>query len=191
MGGDLRRELEAAQQYGQLLSSLLIALIIWLQDPARRRQLADWAAAFAVAGVTCWLLKALVGRPRPKFGDPAYFLGPFGEYPIDSKVGVRHAWEFWSGISSDLWSMPSSHTVYACIMAVAVGRMYPRLAPLVAIIAGIVGFGRIATVAHYPTDVALGAALGAAIARLSMTRRWGQTLLTRRAASPPSPASRG
>ena len=45
LSGDPRRELEAVQQYGQAVSSLLVALVIWLQDPPRRRALLDWAAA--------------------------------------------------------------------------------------------------------------------------------------------------
>src|SRR6185295_20103055 len=126
IGGDIRREIEAAQQYGQLVSSLLIALVIYLQDPPRRRRLLDWGAAFVVAGIVCNVMKMGIGRPRPMFSDPGYFLGPFGQYPINVNVKIngkeevqvvlRHAWEFWGKSSADLWSMPSSHTVYACLI---------------------------------------------------------------------------
>src|SRR5947209_2908055 len=43
LSGDPRRELEALQQYGQAVSSILIALVIYLQDPPRRGALLNWA----------------------------------------------------------------------------------------------------------------------------------------------------
>ena len=199
LGGDVRREFEALQQFGQGVSTVLIALVIWLQDPARRRRLADWGAALVVAMATVQVGKLLVGRPRPKYDDPFYWLGPLGRYPVDrvvagEPVGIRHAWEFWAGISSDLASMPSSHTCYAAITAVAVGMMYPRLRWMMAALAALVALGRLMTNAHWPTDVLVGAALGLAIGGAAMRGRWGQRALERhaakrrRAADHPAPA---
>ncbi len=185
LGGDIRREIGAAQQYGQMVSSLLIALVIYLQDPARRRRLLDWAAAFIVAGIVCNAMKMGIGRPRPMFSDPMIFLGPLGEYPInisvkgETQVVLRHGWEFWGKNSADLWSMPSSHTVYACIMAAAIGSLYPRLRYLAGGLAVLVGFARVAVGAHYPSDVLIGAAIGLAIGRTAMARRWGEKLVPR------------
>src|SRR5579862_6491473 len=51
LSGDPRRELEALQQYGQAVSSILIALVIYLQDPPRRRALLNWAAALFITFV--------------------------------------------------------------------------------------------------------------------------------------------
>jgi membrane-associated phospholipid phosphatase len=157
----------------------LVALVIWLQDPSRRRRLADWAAGLALTGLAVILAKTLIGRPRPKFDDPGYFLGPFGQYPINPRVGVRHAWEIGSGISSDLWSMPSSHTAYVVVMAVFISAVYPKLRIIVWPIAAIVGLGRIITGAHYPTDVIAGAAIGLAAGGTAIKGRWGQALLDR------------
>lgn len=183
LGGDIRRELEAIQQYGQGVSSCLIALVIWLQDPRQRRRLADWLAAVLVCGVIVNAMKMLVGRPRPQFDDPWRFLGPFGQYPIGRNMGVHHAWEFWEDISSRLWSMPSSHTAYACIMAVFIGTVYPRLRGLALAVALLVGLGRVITTAHYPTDVIVGAALGLIVGRLAVRGRWGQRVLEGRNAA--------
>lgn len=190
LGGDIRRELEAAQQYGQGLSILLIALVIYLQDPARRRRLADWAAAIALAAPCVTLAKALIGRPRPEFDEPGLILGPFGQYPIPGK-GVYHAWEIWQPISARLWSMPSSHTAYAVVMAVFIGAVYPRLRILAWAIALTVAFARIWTGAHYPTDVIAGFAIGLAAANTAISRQWGTRLLNRlthRPFPPPDPA---
>src|SRR5262245_8202703 len=47
--GDVRRELEALQQYGQATCSLILAVILYLQSPDKRRELWNWAAAMALA----------------------------------------------------------------------------------------------------------------------------------------------
>ncbi|USN99562.1 MAG: phosphatase PAP2 family protein [Phycisphaeraceae bacterium] len=170
VGGDIKRELESLQQYGQGAITLLVAWAIWLGDPGKRRRLLDWLLAVALAAVVTMPMKMLIGRPRPKFDDPGYFLGPFGAYPLGHDVGVRHAWEFWAGISSDLWSMPSSHTVYAVVMSVFLASVYPRLRPLAVLMAVVVGVSRVLFGAHYPSDVLVGAALGLAVAAPVMGR---------------------
>lgn len=171
--GDVRRELEAVQQYGALGSLLITAGVIWLLDAGRRRRLLDLLAAVCLTGVAVMLIKALVGRPRPKFDDPHFFPGPLGVYPLGSGRGLHHAWEFWSTISSDLWSLPSSHTAYAVTLSVFLATLYPRLAPLAWALAALVGLCRVLFVAHYPTDVVAGAALGLATALPVVRGFWG------------------
>lgn len=173
LGGDVRDELQSLGQYGQLTFSLLGGLAVWLLDPPRRRRLLDWIAAALVAAVVASVLKALVGRPRPVFDDPAYFLGPWGIYPVTAEVGLRHAWEVGSGISSRLWSMPSSHALYATVMSVFLAHLYPRLWPLSILLACIVGLSRVVLGAHYPTDVFVGAALGYIVAHHAARGYWG------------------
>lgn len=164
LGGDVRRELESLQQYGQGAVTLLVAWAIWLLDHRRRRRLLDWVVAALLAAAVAFPLKMLIGRPRPRFDDPRHFLGPFGAYPLGEDVGVRHAWEFWAGISSDLWSMPSSHTVFAVVMSVVLGVWYPRLRPLVVVMALLVAVSRVLFGAHYVSDVCVGAAVGLLVA---------------------------
>ena len=177
--GDLRRELETVQQYGAISSLLLTVAVIWLMDPARRRRLLDLGAAAALAGLTVALMKALVGRPRPRFDDPLYFLGPFGVYPLPAQAGVRstpelhHAWEIFGNISGDLWSFPSSHTAYAVALSVFLSALYPRLRPLAVVLAVVVGVCRVLLGAHYPSDVVAGAAVGLAISGPAVRGLWG------------------
>ena len=164
LGGDVVRELGALQQYGQGSVTVLVAWAIWLLQPSLRRRLLDWLLAVGVAALVGYPAKMLIGRPRPKFGDPDHFLGPFGAYPVSEEVGVRHAWELGSGISSDLWSMPSSHTLFAVVMSVMLWVWYPRVRPIAALMAVVVGVSRVLFGAHYPTDVLVGGALGVVIA---------------------------
>lgn len=186
LGGDFRREAEFLQQYGQFTCSVIaIILIITLdRDRARRRAIADWIAAALVALAAINLLKLAIGRPRPKFDDPWAFLGPLGTYavePDNPELGLRHAWEFWSGISSDLWSMPSSHTAYAVVMSFALATMYPRLRGFAITMVFIVGLARVLLNSHYPSDVIAGAAIGYIAASAAFRHRWGQRLLARHA----------
>lgn len=187
IGGDIKRELETLQQFGAIGSVVIVALVIWLQDPARRARLLDLLAAWLLTALAVFPLKLMSGRPRPRIAllerEPELhliFLGPFRTYELNPELGQRHAWEFWSGISSDLHSMPSSHTAYAVVLAVFLATLYPRLRPMVLALAVIVGGARVLFGAHYPSDVVIGAAVAYAISE----RAYAARLWSRRLASP-------
>ncbi|CAM3043754.1 bifunctional phosphatase PAP2/diacylglycerol kinase family protein [Skermania piniformis] len=63
-------------------------------------------------------------------------------------------------------SFPSGHAATAAAFAAAVGLESPAIGFALSALAGAVGFSRIATGAHYPSDVIAGFALGAGIATL-------------------------
>lgn len=183
LGGDIKREAEFIQQYGQFTCIVITLIIIGLVDTNRERarRVLDWLAAMAVSLVAVNILKIFFGRPRPKFDDPWGFIGLFDKYAIPG-VGLRHSWEIGRGISSSLWSMPSSHTVYAVVMSVVLAKMYPRLRVFAIAMAIIVGLCRVLLGAHYMSDVIVGAALGWIIATAAMDHRWGQRVLGPRTA---------
>jgi membrane-associated phospholipid phosphatase len=170
LGGDVRRELEAVQQFGQLGFSLLIAWAIVLLDRERCRRLLDWLWATLVAAAILYPAKMLIGRPRPKFDDPLGFAGPFGAYPVEG--GVLPGWALGQGSINDIWAMPSGHTVHAVVCGVFLLVVYPRLRPLAVTLVGIVMVARLVLGAHYPSDVTAGAAVGFAVA-VPMVRRFG------------------
>lgn len=205
LGGDVRRTLEFLQQFGDVASSILTGIIILLLDPAKKRRIADWIAGALATALFIQALKMLIGRPRPGIifdsPKPGYdsalqFIGPAGTYPLPRDMDPdlpgrqlgyveRHAWEAWNGISSDLWSMPSSHTSAAAALAVVLATFYPRLAPLVITLACVVGISRVVLGAHFPSDVLVGGAVGACIMLLAMHHRWGSRLLNRISPEPP------
>ena len=168
LGGDVRRELMMLQQFGGVSSIVLIGVLVWLLDGSRRRVLPRMGIALAATWGVVQALKMLIGRPRPKFDDPGVVLGPLGGYPIGDGEGVQHAWEFWAGISSDLWSMPSSHTSGAAALAVAVWSVYPKLRGVGMVMIALVALSRVVFGAHYPSDVVLGAGVGIAVSGFVM-----------------------
>ncbi len=179
IGGDIRRELEVIQQFGSFTSLLITAVVIWAMDPRWRTRLADATAAVLLSIAVTHAAKMLIGRPRPKFNDPEFFCGPFGAYPVKHGL-VASGWEVWRGISSDLASMPSSHTSAAMTLAVVLAWFYPRLRWLVIFLVITVGVARVILQAHYPADVAAGATLGYLAAIFPLARQWGSRLIAPR-----------
>jgi len=170
LGGDVKREMEFLQQFGAITSCLIIACVIWLLDPARRKDLPRAALACIASAAVVFVLKSLVGRARPRLREPWHFAFPWEQYTIargDRPPVSVYAWEFWRGGVSDIWSLPSGHTASAFALASVLSRLYPALMPLVLPIACLVGICRVVLGAHYPSDVIIGGALGWCIAGLA------------------------
>jgi membrane-associated phospholipid phosphatase len=171
--GDLRRELEILQQFGSISTIAVASLLIWRLDPARVRRLGEWLLAAVLTWAAVFALKITFGRPRPKFpGEHLHFLGPTTTYVVQEGDPPRHAWEFWHDDVTEIWSMPSSHTAFAVVAAVALSRLYPRLTPIMVAAACAVGGCRVLFKAHYPSDVIVGALLGFLIAHACFHHAW-------------------
>lgn len=200
--GDLRRELQAWQQYGQGLFIGVLVIAVWLTDAApffRRRRLLDLGLALGIAQIASTAGKMLIGRPRPRlwYDDPNTFLTPWGEYPvkINGAWKLVHAWDTKAGANADLWSMPSSHTLFAATVSVFIAALFPRLRWLVFVLVLLVACGRIMFDAHWPTDVIVGGAAGWLIGRCVVGNHAGVRLVdwvwvrvVDRAAKPALPA---
>jgi undecaprenyl-diphosphatase len=83
---------------------------------------------------------------------------PFNVYPAIVCVGK----------TLDQFSFPSGHTLHAAAFSIVVLAYYPGLFWLVVPFAGLVALSRPILGLHYPSDVLAGAALGAAIAGISL-----------------------
>lgn len=196
LGGDLRRTLLFLQQFGDVASSVIVAIVILLLDRSMRARVLDWIVGALATSLVMQGLKMAIGRPRPRVifdmaAHPDYatawsFVGPLGRYPLvrgaekgGDAAGYLWAapWEVWKDISSDLHSMPSSHTSAAAAMAVALAFMYPRLIWLVASLAAITGVARVVFGAHYVSDVVVGGTVGGLVMWAAMQGRWGRVVV--------------
>ncbi len=156
IGGDLRREMEAIQQYGQFSAIVLTAVLIWRLQPQRAWRLLDLGLAAGLTSLACQAVKRMAGRARPMFDDPWAFIGPLGTFdPGNGRDPVT----VWSS-SYDLASMPSSHAAAAVVFSLFLATLYPRLREFAIVMASIVGVSRVLFGAHYPSDVLAGAMLG-------------------------------
>jgi membrane-associated phospholipid phosphatase len=121
-------------QYGRLWIGLsAVGTLSSRTRSAAGHGLVAWAAASG----TALALKQITDRDRPH-------LPGLGTAPRSS-------------------SMPSSHTAGAIAYAVAATLRMPAVGPIVVPIAIAVGWSRTATGRHFPTDVAVGAGLGAVV----------------------------
>jgi membrane-associated phospholipid phosphatase len=134
------------------LPALMIVLLLLPRDLPRAAQ-ATFAALFAriaflffAIGIPYWFnaaLKQVIGRARPFVGgasDP-YLFRPFS-------WGPEYA------------SLASNHTVTVCAVAIAFGAPWPRLRPALWLYALVIAASRVIVIAHHPSDVLAGAAVG-------------------------------
>ena len=108
---------------------------------AGRGLVAFWVASAIANGPAKWLVR----RPRPGGA---------------SLVGLRRL-----GTSPGTSSFPSSHTAAAFAFAVAASAELPAAAPVLLPAAVGVALSRLRAVRHYPSDVVVGALLGAAVGK--------------------------
>ncbi len=137
---------------GYLPTWLFIATAFWLHDRGDRSSRAHgwgWRGGLiflapTVGGALAELLKLVVRRLRPPMDTFAYLWRPFSDHP-------------WS---TGGLGMPSSHTMVAFGGAAAMSRLFPRAWWLWYALAVACGVTRVLAVAHFASDVVVGACLG-------------------------------
>ena len=168
----------------------LIALMVWIQDPPRRRCLAYFAVCLILSGFASSALKQLAGRERPEWSmQSSEKHGDYGEGTLqtegDSEFkpdGCDH-WLLGRLVShhfSDRYgSFPSGHATSAFALAAFLVALYPRAHLLWLVLAFGVALARVWSARHFPEDVLVGAALGWAVAWWVFSWRWPLALADR------------
>lgn len=137
---------------------------------ARRDVIRLFLAAYA-GGLVVDVIKALVVRVRPRSCDFAAMhsaLDTFGAAAagmvsgIPAEGGLRK--------SVELMSFPSGHAAVAAGLATALAWKYPHGRWIFGALAACAAFQRVASSAHFPSDVAWGAAIGVAAAAVCLAR---------------------
>jgi len=106
--------------------------------------------AVGIPGLVVTVTKRWIGRVRPSEA------GVFAYHPF--------SWD------SEYASLPSGHTAAAFSALVALGALFPRARPVLWIYAIVIALSRVIIAAHFPSDVIIGAAVGAGGALL--VREW-------------------
>ena len=68
----------------------------------------------------------------------------------------------------DRYSFPSGHTLHATCFAILLSQFEPALTPVTSVFALLVAASRVILGLHYPSDVVVGAAMGVALASVSL-----------------------
>jgi membrane-associated phospholipid phosphatase len=175
--GDLGRLIDLAEVFGLSLSVALILVVMVSLDPvlrlARRVTAVRWEIGRLIlatysGGIVVDGLKLAFTRVRPRatdFSSVDSFIATFG----------LAAWQL-AGVempqaikkSADLMSFPSGHSAVAAGLATALAWKYPHGWPIFVILATLAGLQRVVSSAHYPSDVAFGAACGVAMAAVCL-----------------------
>lgn len=120
-------------------------------------------AATFLGGLIVDLIKICVPRVRPQACD----LATVGAWIETFGSGARAEGAVGAGV---LRSFPSGHSAVAAGLAAALAWRYPHGWPLFAALAAATAMQRVVTSAHYPSDVACGAAVGLVAAACCLGR---------------------
>ncbi|MFM8290799.1 MAG: phosphatase PAP2 family protein [Planctomycetia bacterium] len=117
------------------------------------RMFARMIAATYLGGLATDLIKLAVERVRPRAADLAAVASWFGTFGDGAAASATPR-------MSDLMSFPSGHSAVAAGLAAALAWRYPHGRPLFVFLAAATACQRVLSSAHYPSDVACGAAVG-------------------------------
>lgn len=177
--GDLGRLIDLSEVFGHAFGAAAILAVTATLDPvlrqARRLAAARWdlgrmvVATYAGGLLIVDVLKLVVDRVRPRAAEFASISSVFdtfgtsvwraaGEPDVATKLGK----------AADLMSFPSGHAAVAAGLATALAWKYPHGLPVFVCLAAASAIQRVVSSAHYPSDVAFGAACGVAAAAICL-----------------------
>ena len=166
----VRKLLQLSELFGHGIGILLIGLVIFQLDVARRWAVPRVLLAALGAGIVADIVKVLVARVRPRYCG------------LESSVGqVVHGWFVVAGEGKSQ-SFPSGHAAAAVALALALAALYPRGKWLFAALAFSACWQRLDEAAHFPSDLLLGAAIGSLVAAACVCRSPLASLFDRREA---------
>lgn len=152
--GELTNVFEAVEHFGTPYGAVLILVTIWINIPTLRSRVARTMAAAISAGLAADIVKLCVTRTRPKAFD-------FHQSIWSSFTGVFE----WGVGGSKHQGFPSAHTAFAIAFAVMLAELFPKSRRWFLCLGALVALQRITTLAHFPSDVLAGAAVGWMVAR--------------------------
>ncbi len=181
--GDLRRVIKLSEIFAHGFGVALIVAAIWLLATEKRKYLPRLIACVAFPPITAHLVKLVVVRKRPtEYLD--HWLQP--HYPASTA-------ETWEGVLAGsglnvqyaTQAFPSAHAALVCGLAIGLAFIYPKGRSLFVFVAILACIQRITFLAHWTSDVFVGASLGFLIAG-GLVQNWGIGYLCGRLENPES-----
>jgi membrane-associated phospholipid phosphatase len=162
MPGDLRRIVTLAEVFGWGGTVALIILTAAVLDQRGWRVAPRLALGALGAGIVANGVKLLIARWRPQVANLRgevwdTFTGWLPVLYHDPSLG-EYNFKF--------QSFPSGHSATAVGLAIALGALYPRGRWLFAVFALLACLQRVSTLAHFPSDILAGAAIGCLVGSL-------------------------
>lgn len=155
--GDIRKLLTFAEVFGHGLGAVFIILTAATLD-RRPAQTAWYLSSRALgAGLCANVLKLVLGRYRP-YHCPSLEVSvwsTFTEWFPFLQTADGHHW-----LDSRYLSFPSGHSAVAAALAIALSSRYPRGQWIFMFFALLAGIQRCFSLAHFPSDVLAGFAIG-------------------------------
>ncbi len=145
---------DAAEHFGTPYGAVLILVTVWMTHPTLRSRVSRTLVAPITAGLVADVFKLCVSRTRPNSFDFYQSIG-------SSFGGVLQ----WGAGGSQQQSFPSAHTAFAMAFAVMLGELFPKGRRWFLCLGALVALHRVTTLAHFPSDVLAGAAVGLVTAR--------------------------
>ena len=139
--------LEICEFFGHGIGTTFIIIAVTVLDPRGFKNLPWLILSSLGSGMLANLLKLCLPRTRPR----------------DFDLVSGSVWQTFHRATENVKAMqsfPSSHTATAVGLAMILAALYPRGRYLFWILAALVGMQRVATNAHFPSDVCAGAAVG-------------------------------
>lgn len=151
---------ENTEPFGHGVGVIVILVTLAACRPEWKRVFLHAGLIVLAAGATTAVLKATIGRVRPRDLD----------WSLASSLGDTFPafLPFLSGQPLHA-SLPSGHTTAAFAFAVVLAAIFPTGRWAFLILASLTAFGRVLTSAHYPSDICLGAAVGWTVAHIALT----------------------
>lgn len=168
--GDVRRIIKLSEIFAHGFGVAVLVIAIWNLSPEKRRFLPRLISCAAFPPIMAHLIKLVLRRSRPT-------------------VYLDHLLQpTWPTHSSDTWragfpqaalnveyatqSFPSAHAALVCGLAIGLSYLFPRGRTLFLTLAILASLQRVIFLAHWPSDVAVGCALGFLIAG-GLVQNWG------------------
>jgi membrane-associated phospholipid phosphatase len=160
----MESSLGLCEVFGHGLGALVVLLLVYHLDAARRKAIPLLALTALAAGLLAAVVKMSVERIRPIY--------------LHANDGIMQSFVGWFPLwkaSFSHRSFPSGHTAIAVALAVSLSRLYPRGRLVFIALATAVGCQRVACGAHFLSDVCCGAAIGMLAVAL-LDRQWRTTV---------------